>query len=465
MGSCDSQTQIIDSLYKLYNKESDKIQKAHLCNKIMYQYTEQMDSALIAYNNFISDFKKENNIFGLGAANQGMGYVALERSKYTESKKYYSTAINLFEQIKNDTMIGSCYSRMGFDDYSLGDYEKSITNYLRSIELFEKHHAIAKLAWSYNLMGLSLYSKPNPNYDKALYYYFKALEIHNSLNLRKNNGYILLRIGSTYRKLKDYEKAHDYLIDALKLSDSLKNIGVEMWSLEGLTQLYKDKKEYPNALLYSQKTLQIALRGGFDNPGIVIAYRNLAEMNHLLGNHEKAVLSIDSSIYYSLANNIYQTLPEIYLLKSNIYESQKNIDGSFRYYKLYVKTKDSLFNAQNNKNINDLEAAFNNKEKEKEILYLNDQKAADKKIKQTLTIAFILSLVLILVSIYALIKINSSKKLLKTKNKEIELQKSIVEEKQKAIIDSIKYAKRIQTAVMTNETYIHKNIERLTKKD
>ena len=48
-------------------------------------------------------------------------------------------------------------------------------------------------------------------------------------------------------------------------------------------------------------------------------------------------------------------------------------------------------------------------------------------------------------------------------NKIIAMQKEIVEEKQKEILDSIKYAKRIQTALMRNEKYIDNNLNRLNK--
>jgi len=40
-------------------------------------------------------------------------------------------------------------------------------------------------------------------------------------------------------------------------------------------------------------------------------------------------------------------------------------------------------------------------------------------------------------------------------------QKKIIEEKQREILDSIHYAKRIQTALITNERYIHKNLLRI----
>ena len=43
-------------------------------------------------------------------------------------------------------------------------------------------------------------------------------------------------------------------------------------------------------------------------------------------------------------------------------------------------------------------------------------------------------------------------------------QKLIVEEKQKEIIDSINYAKRIQQSLLPTEKYIAKNLERLREK-
>ena len=52
----------------------------------------------------------------------------------------------------------------------------------------------------------------------------------------------------------------------------------------------------------------------------------------------------------------------------------------------------------------------------------------------------------------------------RTQKKFIEKQKEVVEEKQKEILDSIRYAKRIQDALLTSQTYIERNITRLRNK-
>ncbi|MCE3258927.1 MAG: hypothetical protein K0S12_568, partial [Bacteroidetes bacterium] len=45
----------------------------------------------------------------------------------------------------------------------------------------------------------------------------------------------------------------------------------------------------------------------------------------------------------------------------------------------------------------------------------------------------------------------------------VEKQRDLINEKQKEIIDSIKYAKRIQSSLITNDSYIDKKLKILRK--
>jgi accessory gene regulator protein AgrB len=56
-----------------------------------------------------------------------------------------------------------------------------------------------------------------------------------------------------------------------------------------------------------------------------------------------------------------------------------------------------------------------------------------------------------------------SVKFIDYQKQQIQKQKHIVEDKQKDILDSIHYAKRIQTALMTNEKYIERKLNELNK--
>ena len=67
-------------------------------------------------------------------------------------------------------------------------------------------------------------------------------------------------------------------------------------------------------------------------------------------------------------------------------------------------------------------------------------------------------------AVFAFLRQRKLKRFVDNQKREVEHQKHLVDEKQKEILDSIHYAKRIQRALITNENYIDKHLKRLMKK-
>ena len=125
---------------------------------------------------------------------------------------------------------------------------------------------------------------------------------------------------------------------------------------------------------------------------------------------------------------------------------------------------DSLFNQEKNNEITRNELNYEFEKKEAAIKAEQDKKEAvaisDKK-RQFLFMLFLVALVLA-VTIIAFIVLRSLRNTKKQKTI-IELQKQLVEEKQKEVMDSIHYAKRIQQALLPSEKFIAKNLTRFNK--
>jgi cell division protein FtsX len=83
-------------------------------------------------------------------------------------------------------------------------------------------------------------------------------------------------------------------------------------------------------------------------------------------------------------------------------------------------------------------------------------------LNSVLVFLFFLTLFSILI-FRSLQKNRRANKIITQQKKEVELQKHLVEEKQKEILDSIHYAKRIQKALITSEKYFGKMISELKK--
>ena len=74
---------------------------------------------------------------------------------------------------------------------------------------------------SINCIGV-IYGQLN-NYEKALEYFLKSLEINEEIGNKKGISYSLGNIGILYRRLKKYDKAIEYLLESLKIEEEIGN--------------------------------------------------------------------------------------------------------------------------------------------------------------------------------------------------------------------------------------------------
>jgi hypothetical protein len=148
-----------------------------------------------------------------------------------------------------------------------------------------------------------------------------------------------------------------------------------------------------------------------------------------------------------------------------------NYKAAFEHHKLFIIYRDSLNNEETKKK--SLQAGMQYEFDKKEIATKAEQDKldainAEEKKKQQIVIYAVAGL-LILVGVFAVFMYNRFRITQKQKGV-IEEQKVLVDqayetlhEKNKEVMDSIRYAKRIQTALITREKYITNSLNRLMK--
>ncbi len=437
---------LLDSLKRRFETADDLNQKAYFAGKVILGFNTY-DSVSFYYKKYSAFFRSKKDKFGEAYLNYATGSAALETAEYDECKDLLNKSTVMFLELNNDSMVAKTYMRLGFVQYTLGDFETSTKTYYNALEIAERINKPQIQSWAYNLLGLNFSNRPHPDYKKSLEYLFKALEIDNKINNNRNKNMVLLRIGTVYGRLDDFAKAEYYLGRSMRLADSLKMGSGKKWTLAALGLLYKREKKYAKAIEIEHQSLQIS-RESNEMPGVIISYLNVADIYRGLKDYKLAESYVDSSLEVSLRTKIYQTLPNVYLIKSLIYEEKGETAKALEFYKKSVDTKDSLFSIENNNNINHLETKYQTQKKEQEILLLNQEKETDQKIKNIYIIALCAAAALICFIIYSLLRINRAKKLIALQKLETEKQKDLVVEKQKDITDSINYALRIQEAIL-----------------
>ncbi|HRH12659.1 MAG TPA: hypothetical protein PLU73_14155, partial [Bacteroidia bacterium] len=145
------------------------------------------------------------------------------------------------------------------------------------------------------------------------------------------------------------------------------------------------------------------------------------------------------------------------------YSTIGSSDSAVKYYAQHIYLKDSLLSEENKQIAEELAAKYQSDLKDKENENLKQQAQLREEVisKKSFTIQLMIGASVIMLGLMIIVfisrqKVKRSRALVQEKQLETERQKIMIENKQKEILDSIKYAKRIQESLMPTEKFISK---------
>jgi serine phosphatase RsbU (regulator of sigma subunit) len=459
------QKRTIDSLMEIINSAS------HDTSKI---------AAYIAWDNliYISDPKldEELNQKIVAAAEKNLKDVSLTSTEKFTFKKSLALALN----------------SLGIIFYNKGESFKALDYYTRSLEIRTKIGDKKGIAATLNNLG-TVYQGQAEN-DKAIDYYTRSLEINEEIRDQKGEANCLGNIGRIYQELADTLKAIDYQTRSLKIRESIGDKRGVAIAYSALGSLYTDMGNEAKAMKFFNRSLTVSEEIG-DKNNIALALGNIGFVYKKIGASSEALDYLNRSlkIFEEIDNKRWIAASLNYI--GDVYKMEGEIDKAIPFYKralliaqegslvsatrdagqalynsyklngnykealamheLFVQMRDSILNETNQKEVlkQDLrytyekQRALDEKEHEKQMAV-----SAERAQKQNILIyAGTGSILLILgFTIFAFNRL----RLTRRQNKEIEKQKNIVEEKQKEILASFTYAKRLQDAILPPEQYI-----------
>ncbi|MCE3229982.1 MAG: protein serine/threonine phosphatase [Bacteroidetes bacterium] len=395
-----------------------------------------------------------------------LGSYYLDLGNYDSSIRYTNYALALGNKLGKKTVQAASLGQLAIIYYEQGNYPKGLEYNFKALKLSEEINDTRFAAiWSNNIGNI--YLRQN-NYSKALEYYFRALKKDEHLQNKIGMAYRYGNIGYVYSKLKNNDSAMSFLNHALKLDDELKNKSGIARHYGNIGAVLKDQKKYTSALDYHLKALEIYEELG-NKKGSGREQADIGLLYLEQKNLEEAELFLINSL--SIAEEIHSLddIKQGHEYLSNLYSAKGDHKKSVEHYQKYSDFKDSIFNEEKKRELTRHEMNYEFEKKEAATKAEQDKKdavAAAEKNKQDV-ILFLVCGGLLLVIIFAgfifsaLRTTRKQKQLIEAKNQETEEQKLVIEEKNKNILDSIHYAKRIQSSLLPTETYISRRIEKL----
>ncbi len=347
-----------------------------------------------------------------------------------------------------------CYGTMANIYNGQTNYPKALTFYLKGLKLSEELGQKQAVANIYANVA-SLYSNQT-EYQKALQYYFKALKINQETKSRDTEAYVLGNIGTVYQSLRNYKLAIEYYAKSLAISEELGLKQSVAYNLDNIGNVYEELGEYENALDYLFKALKLSDELQI-KPLIAHLNSNIGSVYIYTKNYKESEKYLNKAITISREIGDMDAACSIELIFSQLYDSSNVPKLALEHFKKHIELKDTIYSEENSRQLvrSEMNYEFEKKEAVMKETQEKERAIAEEKNRFQKIVITAVAGGLFLVIIFAFIVFRTLK--------QTRLQKYIIEEKQKEILDSIYYARKIQRALITNEKYINKSLSRLQK--
>ncbi|NOY49994.1 MAG: tetratricopeptide repeat protein [Chlorobi bacterium] len=377
-------------------------------------------------------------------------------------------AENGLEIVNSYNTLGVCYIVLGNYPEAISNLQKALGkgNMLLSKEPDNKRYKRRVLAVYANVGNIYYYQA---QYDKSIEYYLRSLKLAREIGFRGGVSVCISNIGAAYKDLLNYPKALEYLYEALDIALEVGEKPAITQSLNNLGSIYFSIPDYDSAYYYFYKCLKINEAENFEHELI----NNYVNMGDVMRETNKA----DSALfYYKKAINISAKLKsadglincnymigqlylkqgefnksEEYLKKSlglaretgtsrfvmlaheklaDVYLKTNNYKLAYEHFYKSSKVRDSIFSAESDERIAEMEAKYQTQEKEKKIAFLNEKtKLQSENSMITKFVAGSIIVILLLVIAVVIISYRSFK------NKQMAERRRLQQQNERKVLD------------------------------
>lgn len=529
---------VADSLLSELKTETKDTVRVKLLSQLAFEFRNgKSDTALIIANEALALTTKIKFEHGKAEALWAKGSVLNSQGKNDEAMKILKEASLLSKRPRN---LAAIYTQLGSTCQNIGDFEEALSFHTKSLEIYSSLKELKGLGIAHVNIGGVHFSLNHS--DEAMKHFLLALKYKTQAGETKSLSRVYSNIGNTYRQKGDYPKALEYSFKALRLNEENKDKKAIANSLNYIGQIYILLENYKDALTHLERSLELrkeigdkrgvsnsltdistifTYQGNYeksidylkealelrkemnDRNGIAVCYQNLAGNYFYLEKYDKGISYYNLNLklceeiedrhsmgviysnlgatfaerekfsearnYFSKALAVMKEfndklqLRDLYLSMAKTSNSLGDYKSALDQFQLHVAYRDSLVNEANTEQIvkTQMQYEFDKKEAVAAAahkLEFEKQEAVngERSRRQTVIIVSVI-LVLLLVSGFAIFIMKSLKK---TKQQKIviEHQKHLVEEKQREIIDSINYARRIQHTLLAHADFLKSNL-------
>ncbi|RPH32159.1 MAG: hypothetical protein EHM93_10505 [Bacteroidales bacterium] len=340
--------------------------KQILTNTLGALYTNP-DSANQILNQSKEFIQTTDNISFKGSYYHYKGLIYQVKSNVIEALPYYLESYKLFESINDSTKTNIMQLNIGGCYMIIGQYVKAKTYLVNGLSYFEANSDSANI--SNACLNLSFIHIELGDFALAEECLNKALN-HVKEPIKK--GRILSNLGEIHLQSKEYKEAYNSYRQAIKYSNEGKDNMMVSMILSNIGVLYMVQNKVDSARHYFRKVIERD-KSFVEDYLLAQSYQKLATIEKDAGNIEVAISYINKSLEIAKANKIAKVIADNYSWLSDFYSKRPDFRQAYIYKIKANEINDSLFNEAKSRQIKEIEAVYQNEQKQAEIKILSEE--------------------------------------------------------------------------------------------
>jgi tetratricopeptide (TPR) repeat protein len=445
------------------------------------------DEALESYQKALTILERIGDQQGIASSYNLIGIIHYAQGRYAKTLEAFQKALAIRERIGDQQGIAGSYNNIGVIHKTQGRYAEALEALQKALTIFERIGDQQRIADCYNNIG-TIHADQG-RYAEALEAYQKALTILERIGYQQGIANCYNNIGNIHVKQERYADALEAYQKALAIQERIGDQqGIAtLYNNIGVTNLAQGR--YAEALESYQKALAIRERIG-DQRGMASSYNNIGTLHRVQGRYTKALEAFQKALAIAQPLGLQDDLDEIYL---NLAQTDSALAASgqnhlwksaYLHHRLYAAYKDSVINEASIRKQAQLESQYEY-DKKTALLKAEQEKeralaTAQLRQRETQRNLSLLALGIALIGLvtFAILyrkirqqrdliqkqsdeiqrknlaleqynaELKSTNQALEESNRIIQHQAETLLEKNEEILDSIRYAERIQRAIL-----------------
>lgn len=379
---------------------------------LSYYYLGKMDTAFLYYDSLLTLAEKQNDHLMALKARGNRGLVYEKKGDFIKAFEEYIYANKQAELLNDTSFIASSNGNLGNVSIRLGKYKEAL-EYL--------NNALKYFKYIGNKIG--------------------EANQYNSLSM-------------VYESINDSVNHEKYLLLAAEIYDEIGAKVQYSTVLINLSVLEEKKGNNKKALALAEKSLAIK-REYNDQLGILPLLINMSILYNKEKNYDASSRALDEVLSIAEKEGDLFHQAEAMKKKAGLYRQTGKVEQAYDLLLDYIGLREEILGEKTQKAVAEFQEKYEAEKKQLEIDKLTKEKQVSSLIiekqetNKKILIGIILGgLLMLLILVFAFIQKRKNNIELEARNKEINFQKQLVEQKNKEITDSIVYAKRIQAAIL-----------------